>query len=183
MTEHADLAATANCFCLAARRTARTVTRLYEERLRPHGLRATQFSILASLALKGPTPIGELADALGLERTTLTRSAALLERQGWLRGVRPKDARKHPLQVTPAGRSKLAEALPAWQAAQEFAGRELGRFDLRGGHVEPEDSENLTSIVARYPGRVAPDLAGWERGCWRRWRLIESPIGVDRTAA
>jgi DNA-binding MarR family transcriptional regulator len=99
---------------------------MYEELLRPHGLRATQFSILASLALKGPTPIGELAEVLGLERTTLTRSAALLERNGWVRSLRVGDAREHPLEVTPEGRNKLEAALPAWRAAQEVASREFG---------------------------------------------------------
>ena len=100
---------------------------MYEELLRPHGLRATQFSILASLSLKGPTPIGELAEVLGLERTTLTRSAALLERNGWVRSLRAEDAREHPLEVTPAGRCKLEAALPAWKAAQELVSREFGR--------------------------------------------------------
>ncbi len=130
MVQDIELAATRNCWCLAARRTARTITRMYEDLLRPHGLRATQFSILASLALKGPTPIGELAEFLGLERTTLTRSAALLERNGWLRSLQTKDAREHPLEVTPAGRSKLEAALPAWKAAQEVANEQFGNIPV-----------------------------------------------------
>jgi DNA-binding MarR family transcriptional regulator len=121
------LAVTRQCHCLAARRHARAITRLYDQHLRPHGLRATQFSILAALALKGPTPVSALAVTLGLERTTLTRSAALLERLGWVRGVRPADARQHPLSLTPAGRRTLHEAFPAWQAAQEIAGHSRRR--------------------------------------------------------
>ena len=116
-----DLAATRNCYCLAARRNARAVTRLYEKKLRPHGLRATQFSLLAGLALKGPTPMSELAELLGLERTTLTRSAALLERSGWVATVRSEDARERPLRLTRAGRRKLENAFPAWKAAQDLA--------------------------------------------------------------
>ena len=127
MTSPVDLAATKECYCLAARRTARAITRLYEEKLRPHGLRATQFSILAALALRGPTPISDLAERLGLERTTLTRSAALLEQNGWVRTLRSEDAREHPLQLAPAGRRKLAAALPAWKTAQELVSREFGR--------------------------------------------------------
>jgi len=130
MTPDSVLAATPGCWCLAARRRARALTRFYEKHLRPHGLRATQFSILASLALKGPTPIGELARVLGLERTTLTRSAALLERNGWLRSVQPEDPRERPLEITPAGHAKLRVALPAWKEAQEMASREFG--DLSG---------------------------------------------------
>ncbi len=73
-----DLSLCTQCHCLAARRRARAITRHYEAKLRRHGLRATQFSILAALALAGPMPTGRLAELLGLERTTLTRSAALL---------------------------------------------------------------------------------------------------------
>lgn len=126
MSLNVELAATRGCWCLAARRTARTLTRLYEKNLRPHGLRATQFSILASLALRGPTTVCELARVLDLERTTLTRSAALLQRNGWIRSVRPKDAREHRLELTPAGRGKLEAALPAWKVAQDRVSREFG---------------------------------------------------------
>lgn len=107
------------CHCLAARREARRITRLYEEKLRPHGLRATQFTVLAALSIAGPIPIKELADRLGLERTTLTRSSVLLERDGYIRVCRSEDARRRPLELTPAGRRKLDEAYPAWKEAQE----------------------------------------------------------------
>lgn len=113
-----DISATKACYCLAARRYARAITRFYETKLRPHGLRATQFSILAALALKGPTPVGELADLLGVERTTLTRSAALLARNGWVAVGRSGDARKRPLFLTDAGRAKLEAAMPSWAEAQ-----------------------------------------------------------------
>jgi DNA-binding MarR family transcriptional regulator len=120
-----DIAATRDCHCLSARRNARTITRLYEEKLRPHGLRATQFSILAALALKGVTPISELADLLGLERTTLTRSAAILVQKGWVGAAPAEDGREHPLQLRAAGRRKLESALPAWREAQEMIDRWL----------------------------------------------------------
>jgi DNA-binding MarR family transcriptional regulator len=98
---------------------------VYEEKLRPHGLRATQFSILAALALKGPTSVGELAELLGLERTTLTRSAALLQRNGWVGTGRSEDAREHPLRLTPAGLQRLEGAFPAWKEAQKIVGQKL----------------------------------------------------------
>ena len=114
-----DLSLCAACHCLAARRRARAVTRHFEAKLRPHGLRATQFSILAALALAGPTPMGELARFLGLERTTLTRGALLLERDGWVRNDRSPDGRERPLRLTASGRRKLESAYPAWKAAQD----------------------------------------------------------------
>lgn len=114
-----DLSATKNCHCLAARRRAREITRLYEEKLRPHGLRATQFSVLAALAQKGPTPLGELADVLGLERTSLTRTANRMEDEGWLTEGESSDARVRTLTLTTAGREKVHSAYPAWREAQD----------------------------------------------------------------
>ncbi|MFL6624024.1 MAG: MarR family winged helix-turn-helix transcriptional regulator [Sulfurifustis sp.] len=115
----ADLSECMQCHCLAARRHARAVTRLYDAKLRPHGLRATQFSVLVALALSGPRPIGALAEGLGLERTSLTRSAAVLQEAGWIAPDAPGDGRERPLKLTSAGRKKLEAALPAWKAAQK----------------------------------------------------------------
>jgi DNA-binding MarR family transcriptional regulator len=127
MPDASDLRSAKDCHCLAARRRARALTRLYEERLRPHGLKATQFSVLAALALKGPTRVGELAEFLVLERTTLTRGAALLERRGWIDAAPSADARERRLRLTGAGRRKLEAALPSWKEAQTVAGRAPSR--------------------------------------------------------
>jgi DNA-binding MarR family transcriptional regulator len=121
MTDAIDLTVCAACHCLAARRRAREITRLYDARLRRHGLRTTQFSILAALAIGGAKPITKLAGGLGLERTTLTRSVALLESRGWIKTNRPGDGRERLLQLTRSGRRKLEAAFPAWQAAQDKA--------------------------------------------------------------
>lgn len=120
-----DLSACLACHCLAARRHARAITRLFEEKLRPHGLRATQFSVLVALALRGPTPVRQLADTLGLERTTLTRVAAVLERNGWIATAASDDARRRVLRLTGAGRRKAERAFPAWKDAQDQVDRQL----------------------------------------------------------
>jgi DNA-binding MarR family transcriptional regulator len=114
-----DLSLCIQCHCLAARRRARAITRHFETALRRHGLRATQFSTLAALALARPMPMGELAELLGLERTTLTRSATLLERNGWVRTDRSADGRERPLRLTAAGRRELESASPSWKTAQD----------------------------------------------------------------
>jgi len=64
-----------------------------------------------------------LANKLGLERTTLTRGAALLERNGWVEAKSSDDGRERLLQLTNAGRRKLEAAYPAWKAAQDSAGK------------------------------------------------------------
>ena len=121
-----DLALTRQCQCLAARKRARAVTRHFEAALRRHGLRATQFSILSVLALAGPQRMGALARKLGLERTSLTRAAAVLEERGWLRTELGADARERPVALTAAGRRKLDAAFPAWRAAQDEVAEKFG---------------------------------------------------------
>jgi DNA-binding MarR family transcriptional regulator len=116
-----DLRLCASCHCLAARQNARAITRLYDDHLRGHGLKATQFSVLVALALRGASPIGALARGLGLERTTLTRSAAVLEQKGWIAADRSADPRARPIKLTASGRRKLEAAFPAWKAAQDAA--------------------------------------------------------------
>jgi DNA-binding MarR family transcriptional regulator len=120
-----ELRQCAGCHCLAARREARAITRLYDQRLKRHGLKATQFSVLVGLALSGETPIGALANTLGMERTTLTRGAALLQGRGWVTEGTAADPRQRPLKLTAAGHRKLEAAFPAWKEAQEAV--ETGR--------------------------------------------------------
>ena len=110
---------TRDCYCLEARRHARAITRLYEEKLRPHGLRATQFSVLATLKLKGPSPVTELADFLVVERTTMTRGAAVMAKRGWIEPAETDDARVRAWQLTQQGKLKLKEAFPAWKEVQD----------------------------------------------------------------
>ncbi len=102
-----DLALCAHCDCLAARRNARAITRHFEARPRCHGVRATQFSIFAALALARPMKMGELAELLGIERTMLTRSE------------RSEDGRERNLRLTASGRPTLEAAYPSWKAAQD----------------------------------------------------------------
>lgn len=120
------MAETVDCLCLASRRAARAITRAFDRQLRPHGVRATQFSVLAMLSLGGPKTIGELADALGLERTTLSRNLALIEGRGWVR-IRPgEDARARLVEITAKGKAAIAAALPAWRTAQSTTAGAVG---------------------------------------------------------
>src|SRR5919197_3967964 len=70
------------CACRRLRGAARTVTRLYDEALRPTGLRTTQFTLMVAAELHGEAQISQLADTLNLERTTLTRELKVLEDRG-----------------------------------------------------------------------------------------------------
>jgi DNA-binding MarR family transcriptional regulator len=127
MTPDPELMACIECLCLASRRAARAVTAAYDKRLRPHGLRITQFSILVVLMLMGPTPMGEVAKFLGLERTTLTRNLDLLESKGWIES-RPgeTDARARVVSTTAKGAEIVKAAFPQWRQAQDDVAAAFG---------------------------------------------------------
>jgi DNA-binding MarR family transcriptional regulator len=115
-----------DCLCLASRRAARGLTRAFDRQLRPHGIRATQFSILVMLLMRGPLRIGELAEYLGLERTTLTRNLAVIEEKGWV-AIRPgDDARARIVAVTKKGQAAVTAARAAWRKAQQAASAAIG---------------------------------------------------------
>ncbi len=71
--------------------------------------------------------IGDLAEALGIERTTLTRNLSVLEDQGWVSiGIGDSDARSRVVKATQKGRRAVSAALPAWRRAQATAGDAIG---------------------------------------------------------
>lgn len=111
---------TTQCLCLASRRAARTITREFDHALRAQGLRATQFTLLAALNLAGPKSIGDLAELLSADRTTLTRNLAVAEHQG-LVAVRAcrEDARSRVASITAKGSRTLHAALPVWRKTQQ----------------------------------------------------------------
>ncbi|MFQ5620118.1 MAG: MarR family winged helix-turn-helix transcriptional regulator, partial [Rhodospirillales bacterium] len=108
---------------------------MYDEALKPSGLRATQFSLLAVAENKGPTGITELARTLVTDRTTLTRNLKPLLDQELLQVVDGADRRQRPITLTLRGRDRLAQALPLWREVQARLARGFGhgRGAGRGG--------------------------------------------------
>jgi len=103
----------------------RAVTQLYDDVLRPSGLRVTQFSILATIARMGEANLRQLEDALALDQTTLTRGLTLLERDGVIARVSHPDGRVKAMGFTSKGRKALEVARPLWAQAQADVLREL----------------------------------------------------------
>ena len=114
------------CVCNTLRRVTRVVTQLYDDCLRPSGLRVTQFSILAAIARLGEASLKQLEDELAIDQTTLTRSLSLLERGGVIERASHPDGRIKAMRLTARGRRALAEAWPMWAQAQGKVLRALG---------------------------------------------------------
>ena len=108
------------------------MTQHYEAAFRGAGLRATQFTVLATLAQTEPMTMSELAELLGLERTTLTRNLRPLEAKGWVRGLSDdEDLRRRRIELTPQGRAIAVKAMPRWRRAQASVAPVLARFGVR----------------------------------------------------
>jgi DNA-binding MarR family transcriptional regulator len=114
------------CLCSALRRATRAVTRLYDDALRPAGLRVTQFALLRQLARRGELRMRDLSAAVVIEETALNRAVRALHGRGWIAIRTGADRRERMLAITAAGRALLAEAEPLWSGAQQRMSDELG---------------------------------------------------------
>jgi DNA-binding MarR family transcriptional regulator len=120
-SDEIDFAETRQCACSAARRKSRELTRFYEHSMRGSGLRAAQFTLLATLIQTGPMPATRLADFLGLDRTTLTRNLRPLVRDGLVIVEEGADRRVHHAAITAKGEEAARNAFPSWRKAQDAA--------------------------------------------------------------
>ena len=115
-----------SCMCHKVRMAARAVTRAYDDALRPVGLRATQFAVLVAVATEGALSITALAQAMGMDRSTLTRNLRPLAKDGLLAVGLEGWHRSRTVEITERGRTRVREALPRWEQAQAALQRRLG---------------------------------------------------------
>ena len=113
--------------CAGFRRTSRALTQLYEQTLRPLGLRASQFTILQALARTGEVSQGQLGKILAMDSTTLTRTLRIMRQQKWVAERRGRDRRERLLSLSKGGAALLAQAEPEWKKAQERLRQRLGQ--------------------------------------------------------
>ena len=114
------------CACLQLRKATRVITQLYDEALRPTGLRSTQLPILVTLAAHGALAMTDLADRLVLDRTTLIRTLQPLQRRGFIEIGRDAGTRKRRATLTATGQEAVDRAVPLWAQAQTRVVDELG---------------------------------------------------------
>ncbi len=112
--------------CGSFRRTSRALTRLYEQALRPLGLRASQFTILQVLSLAGEVSQGQLGEMLAMDSTTLTRTLEIMDRHGWVADRRGEDQRERWVRLSRAGEATLNRATLAWEKVQSRLRKQLG---------------------------------------------------------
>ncbi|MGX1123305.1 DNA-binding MarR family transcriptional regulator [Pseudomonas sp. HLS-6 TE3448] len=109
---------TSQCLCTHLRRAARGVSRRYDEALEGFGINVAQFSLLRHLQRLDRPSISSLAEAMGLDRSTLGRNLRVLEADGLVALAEGDDLRNRLVLLTEQGKARLSAAEPAWEQAQ-----------------------------------------------------------------
>jgi DNA-binding MarR family transcriptional regulator len=115
------------CVVTRWRMTNRVLATVYDEELRPFGLKSSQLSLLVAVTKAGPVRRIELGRLLSLDPSTLTRNLAVMLKHGWIEEVPDdSDQRGAPLATTAVGCKLLEKIAPAWRRAQARAKKMLG---------------------------------------------------------
>lgn len=114
------------CIAVRLRLLNRVITNLYDDALRPLGLKVSQLNILIVTAKLGLARPAQVCDILQLDASTLSRNVKPLQAHGWLEVVEEEDARAQPFRLTPQGKRLIEKAVRAWEAAQRQATELLG---------------------------------------------------------
>jgi DNA-binding MarR family transcriptional regulator len=143
--------AESKCTATAMRKASRRLSQLYDDALEPSGLRSTQFAVLSELDRRAGAPptMGELANALVIERSALGHNLRPLERDKFVAlEESPEDRRRRHVVLTPLGQKKLIEARRLWEKAQQ-------RFDHTYGTEAASDLRDTLLRIA-YDEKLAP---------------------------
>ena len=135
----------AECLAVRVRALNRAVTALYDDALRPHGLRVGQLNLLVAVARMGTARPGDLCRALCMDKSTLSRDVEVMRRNGWLE-VEDAGGRSRPLRLSPEGQALLERVAPAWRQAQAQARTLIG----------DDGAEALLQIARRLQGNGTP---------------------------
>jgi DNA-binding MarR family transcriptional regulator len=128
-----------DCIATRLRMADRVITKVYDDALRPLGLKVTQMTMLVVAEDRGLIRQSEVGARLRLDDSTLSRNLERMRANGWLEEVEGDDARVHSYRLTEAGRALLDRAIPAWRGAQAEARRLLGDAGVQALQSFAED--------------------------------------------
>jgi DNA-binding MarR family transcriptional regulator len=134
-----DPATPSGCTNLKLRQLGRVVARHYDAHLAGTGLKTTQYGLLSGIVTLGPVRPGELARAMKLDASTLTRNLQPLVEHGWVVLGPGGDARSRLVSATDAGRAKRIDAQRAWKRAQLALNERLGETRVAHLHAMLDD--------------------------------------------
>ncbi|QVL30732.1 winged helix-turn-helix transcriptional regulator [Telmatocola sphagniphila] len=120
-----------HCIAGRLRLLNRVITNLYDDALRPLGVKLSQGNVLAVTAKLGIARPAQVCEILELDTSTLSRTVERMVENGWLEILPDEDGRSHPFRLTEEGRRLMEKAIPAWEKAQAEAKKLLGGQGLQ----------------------------------------------------
>lgn len=128
------------CTNLKLRQLMRRVAQHYDAEVGKTGLKGTQYSLLSCVFKLGPLRPGDLARAMKVDASTLSRNLKPMVAAGWLALDSGSDGRSRLVSITASGREKRAEAQRRWRVAQEGINQLLGVDRVRALHALIDES-------------------------------------------
>ena len=135
------------CLAVRMRLLNRVITNIYDDALRPLGVKTSQLNILVAAKLAGLARPAEICHVLQLDTSTLSRNVERMKARGWLETVPDEDARAQPFRLTAKGKNLVERAKPAWEQAQRKTTELLGHdaigiirdavTRIRSGELQP----------------------------------------------
>jgi len=119
------------CTCGELRKAARAITLLYDNAFKSSGLLSTQFNVLQAIYNIDSMRISDLANKLGMDRTTLTRNLSVLEREGFIKISQGKDHRARIVTTTQKGRNSVTKTISLWNEVQRKVKDQMGESAWR----------------------------------------------------
>ncbi len=117
-----------DCIAVRMRLLNRVVTKIYDDALRPLGIKTSQLNILVVTARLELARPAEICSRLKMDISTVSRNVDRMRARGWIQFLDDeKDARAHQLRLSAKGRQLLEKAKPAWEKAQENVKKLLGQ--------------------------------------------------------
>ena len=141
------------CTNFRLRQLTRRVTQFYDAELGKAGLKTTQYALLSHVQKLGPVRPGELARAMTMDASTLTRNLKPLVDAGWIELSAGSDARSRTVTITDAGRARREAARDDWQRAQKGLEARLGLARVLALHALIDES--LALLDAPSEGETA----------------------------
>jgi DNA-binding MarR family transcriptional regulator len=133
------------CYCASLRQAARVISQYYDSALRDTGVTITQFTLLSLLDKRKVARVNDIAAGLAMDQTSLSRTLALMERDGLITPAEGEDLRETRWRLTAAGRRRMRSFLPRWKAVQRRVERVLGK----------EEAARLKAVAQRLVTRLA----------------------------
>ena len=127
------------CTNFKLRQLTRRVTQHYDRVVAASGLKTTQYSLLSQMEHLGPARPSDLAAAMAMDNSTLTRNLQPLVAGGWAEIGPGQDGRSRRVAITALGRAKRLEAQREWKRAQLALNERLGAGRVAALHALLDD--------------------------------------------